>query len=83
MPSSGPSLRTRRRLQAAPLDKEEPRITIPRNPVNKRDSWVLTVRPSGRIPMSDNSIATTPNSRVAPGGGGPTRTSKEVRGVNR
>ena len=50
------------------------RIPLPRTPVNKLDSWVLTVRPSGRISMSDNNIATTPNSRVAPGGGGPTRT---------
>jgi hypothetical protein len=33
--------------------------------------------------MSDNRIASTPNSRVAPGGGGPTRTSQKVRGVNR
>jgi hypothetical protein len=59
------------------------RIPLPRTSVNKLDSWVLTVRPSGRISMSDNNIATTPNSRVAPGGGGPTRTSLEVRGVNR
>src|SRR5829696_9956502 len=50
------------------------RIPLPGTWVNKLDSWVLTVRPSGRISMSDNSIATTPNSRVAPGGGGPTRT---------
>jgi hypothetical protein len=33
--------------------------------------------------MSDNSIARTPNSRVAPGGGGPTRIFLEIRGVNR
>jgi hypothetical protein len=49
-------------------------LFFPRTPVNKLDSWVLTVRPSRRISMSDNNIATTPNSRVAPGGGGPTRT---------
>jgi hypothetical protein len=34
-PSSGASQRTRRRLRAAPLDKEEPRIPIPRTRVNK------------------------------------------------
>ena len=50
------------------------RITLPRTRVNKLDSWVLTVRSAGRISISNNSIATTPNSRVAPGGGGPTRT---------
>ena len=44
------------------------RIHLPRNRVNKLGSWVLTARPSGRISMSDN-IATTPNSREAPGGG--------------
>jgi hypothetical protein len=33
--------------------------------------------------MSDNSVAVTPNSRVASGGGGPTRTIHLVRGVNR
>ena len=50
------------------------RTPIPRTPVNTLDSWVLTVHPFGRISISDNSIDTTPNSRVAPGGGGPTRT---------
>ena len=33
--------------------------------------------------MGYNSTASTPNSRVAPGGGGPARTFQEVRGVNR
>ena len=50
------------------------RIPLLRGWVNKLDSWVLTGRPSGRISISDNSIAKTPNSRVVPGGGGPTRT---------
>jgi len=63
--------------------REVRRILLPRTRVNKLDSWGLTVRPSGRISMSDNIIATTPNSRVAPGGGGPTRTFLQVRGVNR
>jgi hypothetical protein len=35
MPSSGASWRTRRRLLAAPLDKEEPRTSLPRTRVNK------------------------------------------------
>jgi hypothetical protein len=57
------------------------RIHLPRTPVNKLDSWGLTVRPSGRISMSDNTIATTPNSRVAPGAGDPH--GPKIRGVNR
>ena|SRR5215210_1376028 len=35
MPSSRASWQTRGRLRAAPLDKEEPRIPIPRTSVNK------------------------------------------------
>jgi hypothetical protein len=31
----------------------------------------------------NNRIAVTPSPRMAPGGGGPTRTFSEVRGVNR
>ena len=46
----------------------------------KHGAAVLTNRPPRSIPMSDNCIARTPNSRVAPGGGGPTRTSKGPRG---
>jgi transposase len=34
-PSSGAFWRTRRSLRTAPLDKEEPRITVPRTSVNK------------------------------------------------
>jgi hypothetical protein len=36
MPSSGASWLIRWCLLAAPLDKEEPRIPIPRTPVNRR-----------------------------------------------
>jgi hypothetical protein len=43
----------------------------------------LTTGHRRRIPVGDNGIASTPNSRVAPGGGGPTRTRCMVRGVNR
>jgi hypothetical protein len=35
MPSSGTSWRILRRIRAAPLDKEEPRISIPRIPLNR------------------------------------------------
>jgi hypothetical protein len=35
MPSSGASWRTRERIRAAPLDKEEPRIPLPRIRINK------------------------------------------------
>jgi hypothetical protein len=34
----------------------------------------LTTKIVTRIPLSDNRMPLTPNSRVAPGGGGPTRT---------
>jgi hypothetical protein len=56
---------------------------FPRTQAPTRASAVLTACTPRSIPMSDNSIARTPNSRVAPGGGGPTRTFSEVRGVNR
>jgi hypothetical protein len=46
---------------------------FPRTQAPTRASAVLTACTSRSIPMSDNSIARTPNSRVAPGGGGPTR----------
>jgi hypothetical protein len=46
MPSSGAWWRTRRRLRAAPLDKEEPRISLPRTPVNS-----LVMPLSTRLPL--------------------------------
>jgi hypothetical protein len=44
MPSSGPSWRIRRGPRAAPLDKEEPRIPLPRTPVNKGKTQAETYR---------------------------------------
>src|SRR5215216_4128096 len=55
-------------------ESEVPRIPLPRTWVNRLASWALTNRPPRRISMGDNCIARMPNSRVAPGGGGPTRT---------
>jgi hypothetical protein len=42
MPSSGASWQIRRRLLAAPLDKEEPRMNLLRDRVNKRDARLLS-----------------------------------------
>jgi len=42
MPSSGASWQIRRRLLAAPLDKEEPRMNLLRDRVNKRDARFLS-----------------------------------------
>jgi hypothetical protein len=52
--------------------------------------WVLSARAHDldfrarqAYTKCNNRIARTPSLRVAPGGGGPTRTFLEVRGVNR
>jgi len=52
--------------------------------------WVLSVqaydldfRAWQAYTKCNNRIAVTPSPRMAPGGGGPTRTFLEVRGVNR
>ena len=51
-----------------------------RSRTNARD---LDIRAWQAYTKFNNRIAMTPNPRVAPGGGGPTRTFLEVRGVNR
>jgi hypothetical protein len=60
-------------------------MALGRQPVDRKDMspGALTTGYQRRIPVDDNGMASTPNSRVAPGGGGPTRTRCVVRGVNR
>jgi hypothetical protein len=51
-------------------------MALGRQPVDKKYSSrdVLTTGHRRRIPVGDDTMASTPNSRAAPGGGGPTRT---------
>src|SRR5829696_737421 len=74
---SGAHLRARVGQRGKACYRELPRIPLPRTWVNRLASWALTNRPPRRISMGDNCIARMPNSRVAPGGGGPTRTFSE------
>jgi hypothetical protein len=45
MPSSGAFWRIRRRRRAEPLDKEEPRIPLPRTPVNRGKKKAQGMKP--------------------------------------
>ena len=58
------------------------RMALGRQPVDRRDMLpgALTTGYRRRIPVGDGSIASTPNSRVVPGGGGPIRTLQGPRG---